>query len=166
MECSNSFRRKTTDMSFGFMCFFVHIKITKCKIMNSYVSFLNTLSYFHLKILLLSFHTYQRDVYPAQSHFWVNMKSSTLGGTYLHKECSLQGLLQVIMTAESTQLLCSREISSQHFGLLKLFKLFPAHTQKHIINLKLNKICTKSYRCSVQLQCFNCGLWLICFTKK
>ncbi len=76
----NSFRRKTTDMSFGFMCFFVHIKITKCKIMNLYVSFLNTRSFFHWKYLLLSFHTYQGDVYPAQSHFWVNMKSSTFGG--------------------------------------------------------------------------------------
>ncbi len=123
--------------------FVVHIKIIKSKIMNLYVSFLNILSYFHLKYLLLSFHTYQGDVYPAQSHFWVNIKSSTFfwgGWTYLHKERSLQGLLQVIMTAESTQLLCSREISSQHFGLLKLFKLFPAHTRKHIINLKFNKI--------------------------
>ncbi len=130
--------------------------------MNLYVSFLNTLSYFHIKYLLLSFHTYQGDVYPAQSHFLgqheVIYVFFFFGGTYLHKECSLQGLLQVIMTAESTQLLCSREISSQHFGLLKLFKLFPAHTQKHIINLKFNKICTKSYSCSVQLQCFNCGL--------
>ncbi len=27
---------------------------------------------FHMKYLLFSFHTYQGDVYPVQSHFWVN----------------------------------------------------------------------------------------------
>lgn len=71
---------KTQTCLLDSCAFFVHIKIIKCKIMNSYMSLLNTLSYFHLKYLLLSFHTYQGDVYPAQSHFWVNTKSSTFWG--------------------------------------------------------------------------------------